>query len=92
MMRPIYSTALDPELTVDEIESSPVITLYPNPTNGQVHIKTSELNWTGMTVLGVDGKELYSTTEKYVDLSNEPNGMYFVRINGVNNLFKLMKY
>lgn len=92
MMRPIYSTALDPELTVDEIESSPVITLYPNPTNGQVHIKTSELNWTGMTILGVDGKELYSTTEKYVDLSNEPNGMYFVRINGVNNLFKLMKY
>jgi uncharacterized repeat protein (TIGR01451 family) len=63
----------------DKIQS-PNILIYPNPSTGLFNLSAT-VNVEVYNIIG----ELISTTNntKTIDLSNEPNGIYFVKLNGI---------
>jgi hypothetical protein len=79
-------------ITNDELR----ITLYPNPTNGQLRIKSNELQVTSIAIFDVYGKQVQSspmsqlspeTTDGVVlNISHLPNGIYFLQIKTAQGL------
>ncbi len=53
---------------------------YPNPTNGIVYVNNA--NNTEIKVHNLKGELLQTTRKSRVDLSDEPNGVYLLRIGG----------
>lgn len=80
MIRPIFSTSLDPELGVKPIIKEAIeLTIYPNPSNGQFQVRSSSGDTGEIQVFSLIGELILSTTEQAFDLSNHPDGMYLVR-------------
>ena len=52
--------------------------IYPNPTKGQLFVSVSE--FMSLEIISLDGISLITSKEANVDLSDLPNGIYFVRI------------
>ncbi|MDR2084446.1 MAG: T9SS type A sorting domain-containing protein [Bacteroidales bacterium] len=82
----------------DEIEGITTIdtenqyTIYPNPTTGIINI---EGEFDNVTVYGLDGRKLITTSEKLINLNKFPKGMYLIKINSKNNnsiTQKVIKY
>lgn len=93
MIRPIFSTSLDPELGIKEKEREVVtLTIFPNPSNGVFHVESSNGQTGVLEVYSIRGELLFRTDETTLDLTNQPAGMYFVR-SSVNpeRTYKLMK-
>jgi D-alanyl-D-alanine carboxypeptidase len=69
------------------------ITVYPNPTNGLIHIEIPNLNIHGIKVYDLKGQLLKETTECLFDLSNFSNGTYFIRAETKQGIYsyKLIK-
>ncbi len=66
------------------------ITLYPNPAHTEITIKTNEkiesvevINIIGASIPGTASAKTLSQTEQSLDVSFLPNGIYFVKVNGV---------
>ena len=78
-------------LNVINYESSSV-TLYPNPTKGQVKI-VSRTTINKVEIYNVLGKKVYTTTLDTIDLSNYANEIYFLKIYTSNAIItkKLIK-
>ena len=55
------------------------ITVYPNPTNGLVHIEIPNQNMQNIKVYDLQGQLIKETTECQFDLSNFSNGTYFLK-------------
>jgi CubicO group peptidase (beta-lactamase class C family) len=53
--------------------------IYPNPTNGLVHIEIQNQTIQRIKVYDLQGQLIKETSESQFDLSNYPNGMYFIR-------------
>jgi hypothetical protein len=79
------STSLgDDKLNADNMK------FYPNPNNGKFNLSFSlkEKGTTDVTILNMEGKSIYSeklkdftgTYDKEIDISKNPKGVYFVRI------------
>ena len=60
--------------------------IFPNPTNGKINIKTSE-RIENITVLDISGKIIIETTNTEIDLSKQKTGTYFVKIETENGIF-----
>ncbi|MBU3676693.1 MAG: T9SS type A sorting domain-containing protein, partial [Chitinophagaceae bacterium] len=59
--------------------------IYPNPTQGQIHILNNQLfgRNTEIVVYNGEGKLVYSSLNtEMVDLSYLPNGLYFMHLRG----------
>jgi len=62
------------------------ITIYPNPSRGNIHIKFTQLPETGTSIIASDitGKIIYKklavNNEVSIDLKENPPGVYFIRI------------
>ena len=91
MIRPIFSTAMDPELGIEDKISEPFVKIFPNPSNEWIKIETDFANWSGFSIYSLDGKEVMNSFEKELNVSMLQNGIYVVRIHGVNNVYKWMK-
>lgn len=65
-------------LSLSEVEQN-IVNLYPNPTNGILNIN-SKLTINKVEVYNVLGKKVYSSTSETVDLSEQLNGIYFLKI------------
>lgn len=69
------------------------VTLYPNPTTGNVFISSSQQ--VSVEVFDMMGKGILVTDSKQIDLSPFENGVYFVKISrqstGLFNMFKVIK-
>ncbi len=67
-----------------------VVSIYPNPTNGLVVVKTPALN-AQVSVFDVNGKNVFTQTttsfETQMDLSHLANGVYQLNIVSDNQLF-----
>ena len=67
---------------------TPAIKSYPNPTNGQVHIKLPIQETVSVSVFNVLGEEIQTTTyresEFKVDLGEFQSGMYFLVVKKLN--------
>ena len=53
--------------------------IYPNPTNGLVNIEIQNQTIQSIKVYGLQGQLIKETAESQFDLSNYPNGMYFIK-------------
>ena len=94
MIRPIFSTALDDDVlgiqTVEAIKAT--VNVYPNPTADIVTIEVEHAEYEGVEVYNLQGVLIERTKDQQVDLSNHPDGMYLFRVNGVNEIIKVIKH
>jgi hypothetical protein len=92
MIRPIYSTSMDVELTLEETNAEPIVKLYPNPTSDEVNISIENRLYTGVEVYSIQGSLMYETIESKVSLIDFPSGVYFFRVKGIDSVYKIIKY
>lgn len=76
--------------SLDKI-TAPQITIYPNPTDGLVHIDSKQVNIQSIEILDWSGKSLWRTHTLTVDIRDFPQGIYFVRMMDDQNNMVLRK-
>jgi len=54
------------------------VQLYPNPTTGLISVKAEGIE--NIKVLNLQGKEIYSNKETELDLSQQPKGLYIIKV------------
>ena len=82
----------DPQNGIDQTASDRIrLMVYPNPTNGVLHISCSEPQTARL--FDLYGREQMSFTvnqsESYLDISSLPKGVYFLRV--VNSVTKIVR-
>lgn len=96
MMRPVFSTAMDPEFAGIKENNSPSIndfTIYPNPTSNNITIRMNQGQYHGCELYNLQGKLILETNDATLDISEYPSGVYFIKVNQTNNtLYKVIKY
>ena len=94
MIRPIFSTSLDPTLGIESNENRSLQTevrLVPNPASASFNIELDGAPYQGVQVVDLSGKEIITTGEKQIDVTNWQTGVYLVRVIGTNKTVKLLK-
>jgi hypothetical protein len=87
----ISITVADADLIVDTIKLEPVawlqsvnndkLVIYPNPTDGIFYVKVDnaeEIEY--IKVSNIAGQVIFNTNKNYVDINNQPAGIYFVEV------------
>jgi hypothetical protein len=84
--------AVEDELSITVIEGAGInsdiansYSVYPNPTNGIIEIKGE--NFVSVSIFDYTGKEILSSKESRLDLSDFAKGIYIVKINTDTNTF-----
>ena len=92
MIRPIFSTAYNAVLGVKELrKENAQVTIYPNPSNGEVNVRVEGMEYEGTEVFNMQGIKVGFFDTDRIDLSAEPAGIYFLRVNGESRMHKLIK-
>lgn len=91
MIRPIISSNLDAVLDTEEITATPDVKLFPNPTQDVVTIRIEGANYSGVEVYSIHGQLIIDTLEESISLADQPDGMYFFRIKGIEQVYKIVK-
>jgi hypothetical protein len=93
MIRPVFSTSLDPILSINTLKTEETVILYPNPTSqyltigGDVKSETIEVE-----IYDSFGRLIMKSNEAQIDLSEFRNGIYFVRIPSISDkTYKVIK-
>jgi serine protease len=79
-------TAYENIIGVEELDENKVFTIYPNPTQGKISIKTNE-QFKQIAVKNVLGEHLLLTKSESIDLSALPNGIYFIELQTKENTY-----
>ena len=81
-----------PTLSVNTKEATNLLTVYPNPTTGSFQVSglTEKENYQIYNILGSQIKTGTATNKKPIDVSNVPNGIYFLKFENGNTI-KLVK-
>ena len=93
MIRPVFGEKL--KLSSIHIPKN-TISVYPNPTTGELRVTGYELQVTGIEVFDIFGRNLtpltsYLTPHTSIDISNLPRGVYIIKIYNTNNSFETFK-
>lgn len=94
MIRPIFSTTLDPTLGFESTENRSLQTevrLVPNPASTSFKVDLDGVPYQGVQVVDLFGKEIITISEKQIDVTNWQSGVYLVRVIGTNQTVKLLK-
>lgn len=94
MIRPIFSTSLDPTLGIESTENRTLqaeVRLVPNPASTSFKVELDGVPYQGVQVIDLSGKEIITTSEKQIDVTNWQSGVYLVRLIGTNQTVKLLK-
>jgi hypothetical protein len=94
-----YYPALDLQaLSVEDNILDVQLRIYPNPTSQSLCVSHPELNSLGITIVDLNGKQLYHGTinkEEPLDVSNYTLGMYMVTVENSatnkKNTYKIIK-
>jgi hypothetical protein len=94
-----YYPALDLQaLSVEDNVLDVQLRVYPNPTSQSLYVSHPEMNSFGITIVDLNGKQLYQGTinkEEPLDVSNYTQGMYLVTIENTTtnkkNTYKIIK-
>jgi hypothetical protein len=74
---------------IDENGQTTSVLIYPNPCNGVFNLSVSNHDKFKIEVLNYLGENLYSSfynsNNAYIDISNQPKGVYFVKITPSNS-------
>ena len=80
VVRTIISTG------INNVNNDPIFSVYPNPTNGIIHLNISKMISNGLIrITNINGQEVYNQkmndiTNSTISLSNLSKGIYFIRI------------
>lgn len=93
MIRPVFSTSLDPILSINTLRTEEPVILYPNPTSQYLSIgwdlKSERIE---VEIYDSFGRLIMKSNEAKVDLSEFRNGIYFVRIPTISDkTYKVIK-
>ncbi|NOZ35847.1 MAG: T9SS type A sorting domain-containing protein [Chlorobi bacterium] len=71
-----------------------IFKIFPNPTNGIIHIKTNKLFNYDIEVHNLIGKTIYkqnnnNTNNGIIDLSDSPAGIYFIKLSTRNKYYTI---
>jgi hypothetical protein len=94
-----YYPALNMQaLSVEDNTMDVQLRVYPNPTSQSLYVSHPELNSFRITIVDLNGKQLYSGTinkEEPLDISNYTLGMYMVTVENAatnkKNTYKIIK-
>jgi hypothetical protein len=94
-----YYPAMDLQaLSVEDNVLDVQLKVYPNPTLQSLYVSHPDINSFGITIVDLNGKQLYSGTinkEEPLDVSNYTQGMYLVTIENATtnkkNTYKIIK-
>ena len=85
-------------LSVEDNTMDVQLRVYPNPTSQSLYVSHPELNSFGITIVDLNGKQLYQGTinkEEPLDISNYTLGMYMVTVENAatnkKNTYKIIK-
>lgn len=67
---------------ISEITELKNIRVYPNPTNGTVHVEMDNLNMPDIKLYNLQGELIMKSLSKKIDLSGYPAGFYLLYANG----------
>jgi hypothetical protein len=86
MIRPIFSTSLDPILGIKPIESVASFHCYPNPVNNELQFQSAwalenELKY----IYDAAGRLMLQTTDNVISLGEFQSGIYFVSIPSISS-------
>lgn len=90
----LLSTLLDnPVGLTENTITEKLITVYPNPTNGLVHVEIPNQTIRSIKVTNLQGQLIKETTDYRFDLSNFTNGTYFIQAQTKKDIYyyKLFK-
>lgn len=97
MIRPIFSTEDNKDLSIPTPTESIAWEVFPNPTNGAVSLKWNRENvFTGATCFDAQGRIVgiipAESQDLQLDLSNSPAGIYFMHLNGTSSVKKVVRF
>ena len=85
-------------LSVEDNALDVQLRVYPNPTSQSLYVSHPEINSFGITIVDLNGKQLYSGTinkEEPLDVSGYMQGMYMVTVENTTtnkkNTYKIIK-
>lgn len=93
-----YIDACGLPLSTVEIKKKDEITIYPNPTSGQIQVAVSSGSEYNIEIYNVMGEVVYKSLllnpKSQIDLSSQPQGIYFLNIKGEKKNYsaKIVKY
>jgi hypothetical protein len=86
MMRPIFSTSLDPILGVKQNESIAEFRCFPNPVNDELQFQSaSSLENELKFIYDGAGRLILQTTDNVISLGEFQSGIYFVSIPSISS-------
>jgi hypothetical protein len=91
LMRPVFSTELNADLSISEKTAVSSLKIYPNPSEGIFIIQSEDLNYSGIDVYDLRGSLVFSSNEKRVDLQNNESGVYFLKDRNTQKCYKIIK-
>ncbi|MBP5994673.1 MAG: T9SS type A sorting domain-containing protein [Crocinitomicaceae bacterium] len=85
MLRPIFSTSLDPTLGIKTPVNSADFSCYPNPVTEELHFQSSShLENEQKYIYDASGRLILQTTENIVSFVDFQTGIYFVSIPSIS--------
>ena len=82
--------AIDKSLYAIDKTTNTLLEVYPNPTNGMITIKTGneQQGPVAYRIANLTGQILMTgTTQRQIDVSSLPTGVYFIEVNGITKKF-----
>lgn len=93
MIRPIFSTAMDVTLGLEEeTGAASTLIVYPNPVHDRLTIKTTVSDFSGVEIYNMIGEVVLTSSSKEIQVSELTNGVYFLRMINSEEVIKFIKY
>lgn len=89
MINPVFAGCTETLVSVKETTINDLLTMFPNPAQNSLTLRSSahDLENASVSIISSLGQTVYNDTfenERAIDISNLPNGVYFVYLNGKN--------
>lgn len=89
----VILTVLPSSIKENKIENS--VYIYPNPSNNIINIYSTNELYDNYVIIDLIGKEVMrgnlKSEKNKLDISNLKNGLYFLKIEGINKSYKIIK-
>ncbi|MEY4604685.1 MAG: hypothetical protein RIT43_1977 [Bacteroidota bacterium] len=90
MVRPIFSTSLDPTLDIPEDRREARLEIFPNPSNDIVTIRGFEGKFSGAQLYSLTGSLILKLEESVFSVSGIHPGMYILKMTGSSQIHRLI--
>lgn len=77
----VYNSGL---INIDNSYNNDQVEIYPNPTNGKIFLNTTKVET--VEIIDLQGKQIYSGIENTIDISQEPKGLYIIKVRTSNGV------